>query len=243
MVANRTRLLLIVVGLMVALVGAGMVGDRVWGQAEDRLITLDLRDASLEDALRLIFKDTPYSFTLESGVVGTVTLTLNDVTFSQALRAILQMHDLTYRRDESIYHIVRELPDIAPALPPEDFQPAPRQNIYWFGPGGRYELQYLDCRLVAQWFGGTQIVTGMVPWAVEAAGGIGGTAGGIGGGIGGTAGGIGGGIGGMTGGSMGGLTGGSLGGGSLGGGTLGGGSLGGTTGGSTGGGSFGGGRR
>ncbi len=63
MVANRTRLLLMVVGLMVALVGAVTIGDRVWGQAEDRLITLDLRDASLEDALRLIFKDTPYSFT------------------------------------------------------------------------------------------------------------------------------------------------------------------------------------
>ena len=234
MIANRTRLLLMVVGLMVALVGAATIGDRVWGQAEDRLITLELRDASLEDALRLIFKDTPYSFTLESGVTGTVTLTLNDVTFSQALRAILQMHSLTYRKDENIYHIVRELPDIPPPPPPDDFQPAPRQNIYWFGPGGRYELQYLDCRLVAQWFGGYQLSTGMVPWAVEAAGGAGG---GVGGGMGGGM--TGGGLGGTTGGSLGGTTGGSLGGGSLGGTT--GGSLGGTTGGSSGGGSFGGG--
>jgi len=245
MVANRTRLLLMVVGLMVALVGAVTIGDRVWGQAEDRLITLELRDASLEDALRLIFKDTPYSFTLESGVIGTVTLTLNDVTFSQALRAILQMHSLTYRKDENIYHIVRELPDIAPAPPPEEYQPAPRQNIYWFGPGGRYELQYLDCRLVAQWFGGYQITTGLVPWAVEAGGGVGGGVGGgmTGGGLGGT---TGGGLGGTTGGGLGGTTGGSLGGGSLGGttgGSLGGGSFGGTTGGGGGGGGRGGGGR
>ncbi|UCC67111.1 MAG: hypothetical protein JSV79_08155 [Armatimonadota bacterium] len=248
MLASRMKLLVTIAGVVSVLSGALLAGGCAWAQAEDRPITLDLREADLEDALRLIFKDTPSSFTLESGVTGReVTLTLNNVTFSQALRAILEMHGLTYRKEDRIYHIVRKPEEpINPPTPPERTTPAPRQNIYWFGPGGRYELQYLDCRLVAGWFAGTEIGSSIIPIPLT-----GGVAGGGGGGIGGGGGFGGGGIGGggMSGGGMGGGGrgggigggGGGRGGGSGGGGGRGGGG-GGRGGGGSGGGSGGGGR-
>lgn len=242
MAGNRTRLLIMVVGVAVALTGLLSAGGPAWAQMEERPITLDLKDVQLEDALRLVFKDTPYSFTLAPGLGGrTVTLTLNDVTFSQALRAILGMHGLTYRKAPGdIYEIMPEPEiDVAPTggtQQEEDVIP-PRANLYWFGPGGRYELQYLDCRLVAIWFGGTQLSSALVPIGIEGTGGGGGGRGGIGGGIGG-----GGGMGGIGGGSRGGGIGGGLsGGGSRGGG--GGGGMGGGGGGGGGGFGGGGGRR
>lgn len=245
MAGNRARLLVMFLGVAVALTGLLSAGGPAWAQMEERPITLDLKDVQLEDALRLVFKDTPYSFTLAPGLGGrTVTLTLNDVTFSQALRAILGLHGLTYRKAPGdIYEIMVEPEEDITLSPPEyeDVIPA-RMNLYWFGPGGRYELQYLDCRLVAMWFGGRQISSALVPVAVEGGGGggMGGGRGGVGGGMGGIGGG--GGMGGIGGSSMGGIGGGTGGiGGSSGGrsgGGIGGGMTGGSTGGSSGGGGF-----
>jgi len=262
MAGNRARLLVMFLGVAVALTGLLAAGGPAWTQMEERPITLDLKDVQLEDALRLVFKDTPYSFTLAPGLGGrTVTLTLNDVTFSQALRAILGLHGLTYRKAPGdIYEIMLEPdPGLTSTSNPQDEDVIPaRMNLYWFGPGGRYELQYLDCRLVAMWFGGRQIASALIPIAAEGGGGggggggrgggggIGGGGGGIGGG-GGMGGGIGGGGGGIGGGGGGGgigggsRGGGGMGGGGMGGGGMGGGGMGGGGGGSSGGGGFGGG--
>ena len=58
------------------------------GDEAEAAITVDLRDTPLEDALRAIFKGAPYQYRLEVESAGrNVTLTLNNVTFSQALRA------------------------------------------------------------------------------------------------------------------------------------------------------------
>jgi hypothetical protein len=202
------RMALCVVAALATALAAFAVGDLARAQGEERRITLELRDASLDDALRLVFKSTPYSYVLEPGISGTVTLTLNDVTFSQALRAILDMHDLNYRKGEdNIYYIQRQVEVIAPPTPGPEAPPA-RQRIYWIGPGGRYQLQYLDCRLVTQWFGGIVAGSWLVPTAIEGGAGYGG--GGLGGGgIGGGGGGLGGGGGGFGGGTSAGVGGGS----------------------------------
>lgn len=230
MVGSRKPVLLAAVGVVVLCAGLVCAVGSAWAEAEERAIMLDVRDADLEDTLRLVFKDTPYSFTLESGITARkVTLSLNNVTFSQALRAILEMHDLTYRKEGRIYHIVREPEPVIVERPPvEEVRSAPRQNIYWFGPGGRYELQYLDCRLVAGWFGGSEIASSLIPIPVT-----GGATGAGGGGFGGSMGG--GGFGGAAGGmSMGGGSGGSRGGGSPSGGRSGGSPSGGRSGGNRG---------
>ena len=229
---NRTRVLLITIAVVVTMTGVLAFNASGWAQMEERRITLDLRDAPLDDALRLLFRDTPYSYTLAPGVSGTVTLTLNDVTFSQALRAILEIHDLTYRREAGNLYIItrREATLVTQGPTPVVEVPAAQQQIYWIGPGGRYELQYLDCRQIASWFGGTIVETSPIPVPIATAGGV---SGGLSGGASGGGGGVGGGGGGSS--SGGGGGGGSGGGGSGGGGSGGGGSGGGGSGGGGGG--------
>ena len=176
MLRNRTRVLLITIAVVVTMTGVLAFSASGWAQMEERRITLDLRDAPLDDALRLLFRDTPYSYTLASGVSGTVTLTLNDVTFSQALRAILEIHDLTYRREAGNLYVItrREATPLTQGLAPVVEVPAAEAQMYFIGPGGRYELQYLDCRQIASWFGGTIIDTSPIPVPIAGAAGVGG---------------------------------------------------------------------
>jgi len=231
----RARLVTLVLILAVALGAALAPGRATYAQeGEERLITLDLRDATLDDALKLIFKSTPYSYVLSSDVTGRVTLTLNNVTFAQALRAILDLQNLTYRREGNVYYITQKQPEATQQPQVMNEVPASQMKLYWFGPGGRYEFQFLDCRTVSAWFGGWEASMWIVPWPAEGQGGTGGGGGGgRGGGAG--AGGGGGGGGGRTtaggGGGGGGRGGGGGGGGRGGGGGTGGGGGGGRSGG------------
>jgi uncharacterized membrane protein YgcG len=185
MVSHKTRWLLVILGILIAGTAVLAVGARTWAQEEERLITLELREAPLDAALRMLFRDTPYGFTLDPGISGTVTVTLNEVTFSQALRAILDMNSLTYTKEGNLYLIKRQVEVVNPPLPPIVTQASAQQQIYFFGPGGRYELQYLDCRQITTWFGGTDAGGSPIPVPVASAGGAGGVGvggGGIGGG-------------------------------------------------------------
>ncbi|MGD0114002.1 MAG: STN domain-containing protein, partial [Armatimonadota bacterium] len=187
MMAKRSRVVLMLLLLTVAVTGA-LAMSAAFAQDEENRISLDLKDASIEDALRLIFRP-PYSFTLEPGVTGRVTVSLHDVTFSQALRAILDMNRLTYRKDPNNVYVIarREEPTPAAATTPAATveTPASEYPLFWIGAGGRYELQALDSRDVAMWFGfGSSIINPLpVPYAVGAPGGagIGGGGGGFGG--------------------------------------------------------------
>lgn len=132
------------------------------GEAEGKgnsSVSMELRDASLRDALDLLFKDTGASYTLAPGVSGKVTLSLNRVTLDQGLHAILQPNDLTYRKDPGdIYYITRSQETTAPEPTSSSGASVPAAQegeVFFIGPGGIYELQYLDCRDVATWFGGT----------------------------------------------------------------------------------------
>jgi len=242
--SRGTRIWLVALGALVVVASVLALGAQTWAQQEEeRRITVDLREAKIFDALSIIFRDTPYSFSLEPGITGTITLSLQEVPFSTALRAILNSNTpkLTYRKEPGDIYVITQLVEpTTPTPQPEITEPAAEQQVYWIGPGGRYELQYLDCRDVAAWFGG-YVVSGtpMIPMAIGGAGGGGAGFGGAGAG-GGGAGGGGAGGGGAGGGGSGSGGGGSGGGGSGGGGSGGGGS-GGGGGGSGGGGSGGGG--
>ena len=183
MSGNRNRFVFPILALAVLAVGMLAPSRAAYAQEEERLITLDLRDATIDDALKLIFRATPYSYVLSSGVTGRVTLTLNNITFTQALRAILDLQNLTYRREGNVYYITEKQPEAAqPQVPVIQETPASQRKLYWFGPGGRYEFQFLDCRTVTYWFGGWEASMGIVPWPAESGTGGGGGAGGSSGG-------------------------------------------------------------
>jgi type II secretory pathway component GspD/PulD (secretin) len=175
MMDKRTRVMALGLGLALVVSITLALAVVAWGQQEEERITVELRDATLSSALSMVFKSTPYSYTLAPGLGNlTVTLTLNDVTFSQALRAILDMHNLTYRKEPGdMYYITqREAEIIVPGPTPQDEGVVTQQHYYWFGAGGRYELQYLDCRDVISWFGGSVVGgTPMIPMAIGGGGG------------------------------------------------------------------------
>ena len=154
------------IALILALVGSACLLAAPGAQEEEKRVSLDVRDVTIQDALRLLFAGTDYGFTLEPGVSGRLTAKLSNVTFSEALRVLLDTLDLTYRKEGNVYQIVRR-PQAseakgAPSPPVEANAPA-SERCYWIGPGGRYELQALDSRQVAAWFGGDAIFMSPIP--------------------------------------------------------------------------------
>ena len=173
---SRMRVWLVAIGTLAMLVGVVALGTHTWAQEatttpptatppsnEEQPIELHLRDCPIDSALKALFRETPYGFVIDPGVTGRVnTLELTDQSFATALRTLLNSvtPKLTYRKEGEIYYISQaQEPTVSPVL--ENTQQAAEQQVYWIGPGGRYELQYLDCRDVAVWFGGR--VTGQTP--------------------------------------------------------------------------------
>lgn len=160
-------LLTLVVGAALVLGAAAVACAR----AEEPQVTLEVREARLEDALQLLFRGSDSSYTLAPGNYGTVTACLRDLPFERALTAILEPRGLTYRREERVYHIQpRPAEAAAPDPAPQQTRAAPAgpdQKYYWIGEGGRYQLQALDSRQVASWFGGREIFMSPVPVAVD----------------------------------------------------------------------------
>lgn len=137
---------------------------------KEELISLELKDTKIEDALSLLFKSTGYSFVLEPGITGNVSASFKDVNFSQTLNAILGTNNLTYRKEENIYYINKKQDNQMRYIQADTASSVTKQNIYFIGKGGRYELQFLDSRTVSAWFGGSEAQMGIVPWPAESGG-------------------------------------------------------------------------
>ena len=115
-----TRRPWLLLGIAVLLLGQSVAGAAVARQEEHRF-SVDFTDAPLGDALRILFHDTPYAFSLGPGLEGLpVTLSLNNVTFRQALSAVLALHGLASARSGDVYQIVLrgQEPSYAWALAP-----------------------------------------------------------------------------------------------------------------------------
>ncbi len=73
-------------------------------------VTLELTKATLEDALRLLFRRTPYSYILSPEIgrlaLDPLTIRLKEVDRQTALRVICDTYDLLYRKQDSIYYFV-----------------------------------------------------------------------------------------------------------------------------------------
>ncbi len=84
-------------------------------------VTLDLKRASLEDVLKVLFRGTPYTFELAPGDYARVTISLEDASWQEALRAVLDMEGLTLAIKGNVYHISGRGASAkapAPAAPP-----------------------------------------------------------------------------------------------------------------------------
>jgi hypothetical protein len=77
------------------------------GRPAAKLVSLSLDNADIRMALKLLFQTVGRSFSVTSGVSGTVTASLTDVPFERALETILRSNTkpLIYRIEGGIYEI------------------------------------------------------------------------------------------------------------------------------------------
>ena len=186
---------------------------------------LELEQADVREALRLLFKNVNASYGVAPEVQGTVTVSLRNVPFETALQAILKQVDATYRVEGGVYQIIRR--DDTGVVSGGGTEERP--NITPRNPVRRLKIRSADPMFIVMMLNGSQNFSNTYPEMSTLFNSPAGQGGGQGGGLGG--GGLGGG----------GLGGGGLGGGGFGGGGLGGGGFGGGGGGGFGGGGFGGG--
>lgn len=212
-----------------ALIGATLVGAPISAYAQvdpgTKIIpSLELNDADIRDALRLIFKQVGVPYTINPDVQGTVTASLTNVPFETALRSLLDQVGATYRVEGGIYSIILRPKDTGGERPTdgETTQPTKSESL-----PQRIQIRHADplmiIRLInAEWDPYMEPEMSSFPRGGAGGGNGGGFGGGNGGGFGG-------------GGFGGGNQGGGFGGGGFGGGGFGGGGFG------SGGGGFGGG--
>lgn len=180
--------------------------------SNQRIPRLELDQADVRDALRILFRSVGANYTIAPEVQGTITVSLTDVPFETALRAVLQQVNATYRVEGGIYVII---PRPAETRPTGTGQTAPPDlNV---GQGVYFEvipLREADPALIIAILSGVADV-GDAPEISSLIGGFGGGgfSGGSGGGFTGGGGFSGGGGGGFSGGGFGGSGGGFGGGG------------------------------
>lgn len=91
----------------------------------NKKVTLNLENADIRSALKLLFDTVGLNFALDSNVRGAVTVSLNDTPFRTALESILRsssMIPLTYRVEGGVYNIspkpdTNQNPDISNVTP------------------------------------------------------------------------------------------------------------------------------
>ena len=72
-----------------------------------RLIDLDFKNADLKDVLRALANQEGVSLVIDNEVSGPVTIHLTKVTFNDALAILAKNYNLTYIRENKVYHISR----------------------------------------------------------------------------------------------------------------------------------------
>lgn len=106
---RHTRMLLFLLPLLFCfLIGPGEAGaghrQMNGPEKEPSLLSMEFRDADLRDVLRALGQENQLNVIVGEGVTGKVTLSFREVSFEEALKAILKVNNLVSFREG---HIVR----------------------------------------------------------------------------------------------------------------------------------------
>ena len=103
---NKTLRTLVGIALFSSiLVGAPFKAYAQAGGTGGTIPNLELDQADVRDALRIIFRTVGANYSIDPLVQGTVTLSIRDVPFETALRNVLNQVGATYRVEAGIYVI------------------------------------------------------------------------------------------------------------------------------------------
>jgi len=152
---------LLVVALCVAAFAPVRAQQPPQGEAT---VTLNLESASVTDALKLLFRSTGYNYSLDESVTqGSVTVRLDKIPFTTALRTVLRAANppLTYRVEGGVYVITPKATEttveVAETNPVEDITTKMRTE--------KIVVQHLDSAALAFLFGGSAISLTQSGWS------------------------------------------------------------------------------
>lgn len=91
-------------------------------QRTEKIVSLDLRDAPIQSAIRMLFEGTGLSYSFGQGTAGTVNMRLIDVPFTQALDKVMKAGNLQVRQDSNVYIIEPKKAEVTVATPAPDIR-------------------------------------------------------------------------------------------------------------------------
>jgi len=107
---SKTIVFLVAV-LVIIIASSGLAAQEKASQSASppsgEVISLNVTQMDLQDVLRLIAEKANLNIIISKEVAGKVTLRLKNVDLWQALEAILEANDFTYREEEGIIRVVR----------------------------------------------------------------------------------------------------------------------------------------
>src|SRR5688500_12694690 len=171
------RHILAIIGA-IAVIGAFAVPVNATAQdLRDRTVpSLELQDADVRDALRLLFESVGVTnYTIASDVQGRITVKLTNVAFETALRNILDQVGATWSIEAGIYQIKKREEPPAPSTGPTTPETPQATNVI-----RKIQIQHADPYLIAMLLSGNQDFAAQPEYSTQA-GGFGGFGGGNGG--------------------------------------------------------------
>ena len=116
-------------------IGAAMVAASACAfaqQAADVRVNVNLKDADMMTATRMLFQKTGIQFVVEpsSKAYGKITLKLDDVTAEEAVKYICVSAGAYFRRDENGVFIISQLKPVAPVVEPTAASEKPLLTVH-----------------------------------------------------------------------------------------------------------------
>ncbi len=84
--------------------------------SQKQISSLEFNQADVREAIRSLFKNVNFSYSIAPEVQGPITANLKNVTFETALQNVLRQVDATYRIEAGVYEIVKKRENLTPNL-------------------------------------------------------------------------------------------------------------------------------
>jgi general secretion pathway protein D len=123
---TRQAILSVFIAAFIAVLPGSVAGAEAPGTGEQQLINIDVKDAPIDQVLRMLAKAANVNIAIGQDVTGTVeAVALHDVTVDMALRTIARLGGFYWWKDENVYIVSKQPPLQMPAGTPGAMTPAP----------------------------------------------------------------------------------------------------------------------
>ena len=150
---NKNWKLVIGAALALGFTAAAPIAKAQGEDVEGKIIaSIELNQAEIRDALKILFKNVGVSYSVDPTVSGTVTVDMKNQPFITVLRNLLNQVDATYRVEAGIYTIVRREQETGgSAGGGTDIPPPTQSNVI-----RRLKIRSADPLLIMVLLGGSQ---------------------------------------------------------------------------------------